>query len=143
MPMDVKGQVSKLIHRYGTSDPLELAKCLNIKVLSGDLGGLYGNYYKYLRDRIIFIDYDRTPPEMVPFVCAHELGHALFTPDANTEWLKTYTLSVNADQVEYIANQFAVELLLNDDFIADHEGISLYNLAECAGVPKKFISLKK
>lgn len=80
---------------------------------------------------------------MLPFVCAHELGHALCTPNDNTQWLKTYTMDINADRVERLANMFAVELLLNDGYLAEHPGTSIYTLAHCRGVPHRFIKLKK
>lgn len=34
---------------------------------------------------------------MFPFVYTHELGHALYTPNENTQWLKTHTMSIYAD----------------------------------------------
>ena len=80
---------------------------------------------------------------MLPFVCAHELGHALYTPNENTQWLKTYTMSVNADCIERVANEFAVELLLNDFYISENKDYSIFNLAECRGIPYQFIQLKK
>lgn len=39
-------------------------------------------------------------------------------------------MSVNADLVEHLANQFAVELLLNDAYLAEHEGCSLYDFGK-------------
>ena len=74
---------------------------------------------------------------------AFKLGHALYTPKDNTQWLKTYTTSINADRVERVANEFAVELLLNDEYLLEHNGSSIYKLAECRGVPQQFVRLKK
>ena len=96
--MDVKREVHRLIQKYETDDPFRLAREHHIQILFGDLGGKFGNYLKYKRSKYIIIDDIRTPEWMQPYVCAHELGHALFTPNANTQWLKTYTLSINADQ---------------------------------------------
>lgn len=141
--MDFHQKVTALIRQCKTDDPFRIAALKNIQIIYNDLGGKLGNYIKYKRSRIIILDDIRTPDNMLPFVCAHELGHALFTPDDNTQWIKTYTMSVNADCVERVANQFAVELLLNDDYIADNKDYSIYNLADCRGVPHKFIPLKK
>lgn len=123
--MDFHQKVTALIHQYKTDDPFRIAVLKNIQIIYNDLGGKLGNYIKYKRSRIIILDDIRTPDNMLPFVCAHELGHALFTPDDNTQWIKTYTMSVNADCIERIANQFAVELLLNDDYIADNKDYSI------------------
>ena len=141
--MDFHQKVTALIRQCKTDDPFRIAALKNIQIIYNDLGGKFGNYIKYKRSRIIILDDIRTPDNMLPFVCAHELGHALFTPDDNTQWIKTYTMSVNADCIERIANQFAVELLLNDDYITDNKDYSIYNLADCRGVPHKFIPLKK
>jgi Zn-dependent peptidase ImmA (M78 family) len=141
--MDVQQKVAALIRRYKTDDPFRLAACQNIIIMYSDLGGKYGNYLKYKRSKFIIIDAQRTPESMLPFVCAHELGHALCTPNDNTQWLKTYTMDINADRVERLANMFAVELLLNDGYLAEHPGTSIYTLANCRGVPHRFIKLKK
>lgn len=141
--MDVQRKVAALIRRYKTDDPFRLAAYKNIRIVYADLGGKFGNYLKYKRSKFIIIDDKRTPPNLLNFVCAHELGHALCTPNDNTQWLKTYTMSVNADLVEHLANQFAVELLLNDGYITEHAAFSIYTLADCKGVPRQFIRLKK
>ena len=141
--MDVQRKVATLIRRYKTDDPFRLASYKNILIMYADLGGKFGNYLKYKRSKFIIIDNKRTPESLLQFVCAHELGQALCTPNDNTQWLKTYTMSINADRIEHLANQFAVELLLNDGYIAEHEGFSIYALANCKGVPRQFIQLKK
>ena len=115
--MDIKTKVEQLINKHGTNDPFEIAKQENIHIWYGDLGGKFGNYIKYRREKYIFIDKNKTPAEMIKFVCAHELGHALCTPKENTQWLKTYTMSINSDKIEHIANTFAVELLLPDTYL--------------------------
>lgn len=141
--MDIRQKVAELIRRYKTDDPFLIADLKNIHIVYGDLGGKFGNYIKYKRSKFIILDDKRTPERMLPFVCAHELGHALCTPNDNTQWLKTYTMTINADCIERMANEFAVELLLNDEYIADHAEHSIYNLADCRGVPRRFIELKK
>ena len=141
--MDIRRKVAELIRRYKTDDPFLIADLKNIHIVYGDLGGKFGNYIKYKRSKFIILDNKRTPERMLPFVCAHELGHALCTPNDNTQWLKTYTMTVNADYIERMANEFAVELLLNDKYISDHAEHSIYNLADCRGVPHQFIVLKK
>ena len=141
--MDVKKVVRQLMQKYNTADPFRLAREKNISIQYGDLGGKFGNYLKYKRSKIIIIDDTRTPEWMLAFVCAHELGHALCTPDDNTQWLKTYTMSINADRVEHIANEFAVELLLNDTYIKENPDRSIYDLAMNRGIPRQFIGLKR
>lgn len=141
--MEIRQKVVELIRRFKTDDPFRIAELKNIHIVYGDLGGKFGNYIKYKRSKFIILDDKRTPERMLPFVCAHELGHALHTPNENTQWLKTYTMSVNADCIERVANEFAVELLLNDFYISENKEYSIFNLADCRGVPHQFIQLKK
>lgn len=141
--MEIRQKVVELIRRFKTDDPFRIAELKNIHIVYGDLGGKFGNYIKYKRSKFIILDDKRTPEIMLPFVCAHELGHALYTPNENTQWLKTYTMSVNADCIERVANEFAVELLLNDFYISENKEYSIFNLADCRGVPHQFIQLKK
>ena len=139
--MDIKQKAAQLIKKYHTDNPFKLAALLNINIIYGNLGGKYGNYMKYRRSRYIFIDDCRTPESMLPFICAHELGHALCTPDANTRWLNAYTIKMD-DKVERKANHFAVELLLNDAFLQNNADASIYQLADTRGIPEALIGLK-
>jgi len=141
--MDVKQKVNQLIKQYKTADPFMLAKFKNITVIYADLGGKLGNYLKYRRSKFIIIDTLRTPTNMISFICAHELGHAICTPDDNIEWIKAYTLETNADKIECVANQFAVELLLNDSYIFINKECDIFQLATLKGVPLNMINLKK
>ena len=141
--MDIRKKVQQLIRRHGTNDPERLARTMGINVIYIDLGGsVYGTYLKYKRVKTILIDADTTPPQLLPFVIAHELGHAVCTPDANTSWISAYTLALNTDRIEREANTFAVELLLPDDFVRENEGCSIYQLARLRGVPEGLVGLK-
>ena len=141
--MDIRKKVQQLIRRHGTNDPERLARTMGINVIYIDLGGsVYGTYLKYKRVKTILIDAERTPEHLRRFVLAHELGHAVCTPDANTSWISAYTLALNTDRIEREANTFAVELLLPDDFVRENEGCSIYQLARLRGVPEGLVELK-
>ena len=141
--MDIRKKVQQLIRRHGTNDPERLARTMGINVIYIDLGGsVYGTYLKYKRVKTILIDAEHTPQHLSRFVLAHELGHAVCTPDANTSWISAYTLALNTDRIEREANTFAVELLLPDSFIRENEGCSIYQLARLRGVPEGLVELK-
>lgn len=141
--MNIRKKVQQLIRRHGTNDPERLARTMGINVIYIDLGGsVYGTYLKYKRVKTILIDAERTPEHLRRFVLAHELGHAVCTPDANTSWISAYTLALNTDRIEREANTFAVELLLPDDFVRENEGCSIYQLARLRGVPERLVELK-
>lgn len=141
--MDIAATVDRIIKYCGTDNPVRIAKELGIKVMYAPLGGRkYGNYIKYKRVKTIIIDKDVIPPELFEFVFAHELGHAICTPNSNTQWLDRYTLGINSSIVESKANEFAVKLLLNDRYLKEHSDISAYTLAESRGIPAKLVYLK-
>jgi len=77
------------------------------------------------------------------FVCAHELGHAILHPDANTPFLKKKTF-YSIERIEIEANTFAVELLLPDYTIHEHkdEYLTLNEIANIYGVPEEVTHLK-
>ena len=141
--MDISATVNRLIKQFGTDNPVRIAKELGIKVMYAPLGGRkYGNYIKYKRVKTIIIDRDVIPPELFEFVFAHELGHAICTPNENTQWLDQYTLGINSSIVESKANEFAVKLLLNDGYLKEYPDVSTYTLAENKGIPKNLVYLK-
>ena len=141
--MDIRKKVQQLIRRHGTNDPERLARTMGINVIYiPPPGSVYGTYLKYKRVKTILIDAERTPEHLRRFVLAHELGHAVCTPDANTSWISAYTLALNTDRIEREANTFAVELLLPDDFVRENEGCSIYQLARLRGVPEGLVELK-
>ena len=141
--MNIRKKVQQLIRRHGTNDPERLARTMGINVIYIDLGGsVYGTYLKYKRVKTILIDAERTPEHLRRFVLAHELGHAVCTPDANTSWISAYTLALNTDRIEREANTFAVELLLPEDCVCENEGCSIYQLARLRGVPEELVVLK-
>lgn len=67
----------RLIRRYGTSDPFELAEYLGITILEcHDFKLQKGAFKAILNNCFIFIDANLSA-EMKKLVCAHEPGHAL------------------------------------------------------------------
>lgn len=140
--MDVKRKAESVIKKCGTTNPFEIARRLHMHVRYGPLGGVkYANYLRYKRTQIIIIDSDVAPSHLLPFILAHEIGHALCTPDANTIWMASYTFGNDA-KAEMIANTFAVELLLSDEYLREHAEYGIYELARMQGVPKGYVLLK-
>lgn len=67
----------RLLRRYGTSVPFELADCLGITILEcHDFKLQKGAFKVILNNCFIFINANLST-EMKKLVCAHELGHAL------------------------------------------------------------------
>lgn len=78
------------------------------------------------------------------FTCAHELGHVILYPNVNTPFLRRHTL-YSVDRIEREANQFAVELLMPDEFLYEfkHKDYTVQEAAALYGVPSGLEHLKK
>ncbi|PEQ03968.1 hypothetical protein CN587_15735 [Bacillus wiedmannii] len=140
--MDIKEYVLNITEKYQTTDPFEIASQKNIIVLFEDLGNTLGFYNTYKRFKFIHIN-NRIDETTQRFVCAHELGHAVLHPKANTPFLRNQTF-FSVDRLEIEANTFAVELLLTDEMVSAYEDtrLSIQEVAEIHRVPGGFACLK-
>lgn len=140
--MAIKEYVLHIIEKHESTDPFDIARQSEIIVLYEDLGNTLGFYSSYKRFKFIHIN-NRINETIQRFVCAHELGHALLHPKANTPFLRNQTF-FSVERLEIEANTFAVELLLTDEMISEYENtnLSIQEVAEIHGVPQSFARLK-
>lgn len=111
--------ISKLVNKYGTNDPFEIAELMGIQIIYLDLGNTYGFYRVYKRVKTIVINNKLNEWEK-RFVCAHEIGHAIYHPDLNISFLKKNTF-YSVEKIESEANRFAVHLLLYAKNLEDYD----------------------
>ena len=138
--LDIRKKVAYLKKKYDTSNPFDLAACLGIKVIFEDLGTINGYYNKQLRMRQIHIN-QNLPEHIRKLTCAHELGHALLHPNANTPFLRSCTFySVNKLEIE--ANTFAAELLISDDDIEEYKDFTVEQFSRLTGYHEELIRQK-
>lgn len=137
-----KGEAIKLINKCDTNNPFEIAQQLGIVVLHEPLGKALGYYNSYNRIKMIHINED-IHEKIALFVCAHELGHAIQHPTANTPFMKKNTL-FSLERIEVEANTFAVELLLPDSALYEYKdsSLSINEIAGIHGVPSEVAHLK-
>lgn len=138
--MDIKGTVNKLIKNNNTNNPFLICEALDIVVKYENLGSILGYCDTHFRMRTIHIN-SNALEEIHRFICAHKLGHAILHPKINTPFLRNNTL-FSVDKIERQANTFAVELLLPDKLLQEHEDINFYSLAKCHGIPDGLETLK-
>ncbi|EOP36218.1 ImmA/IrrE family metallo-endopeptidase [Bacillus mycoides] len=140
--MTIKEYAIKIAEKHETTNPFKIARRKNIIVLFEDLGNTLGFYNTYKRLKFIHIN-NQIDETTQRFVCAHELGHALLHPKANTPFLRNQTF-FSVDRLEIEANTFAVELLLTDEMVSAYEDtcLSIQEVAEIHGVPSGFARLK-
>lgn len=140
----IKSKVVELIDKHNTNDPFKIATYENIFVHPWDLHQDIHGFYKYIR-RSKHIFYNINIEEwLITFICAHELGHAILHPRANTPFMRTNTF-FSIDRIEVEANAFAVELLMPDDEIykMNDTNLTIKDAANIYGVPKEICRLKK
>ncbi|MFD6511246.1 ImmA/IrrE family metallo-endopeptidase [Bacillus sp. NPDC060175] len=140
--MEIKEYALKIAEKHATTNPFEIARRKNIIVLFEDLGNTLGFYNTYKRFKFIHIN-NKINETTQQFVCAHELGHAVLHPKANTPFLRNQAF-FSVDRLEIEANTFAVELLLTDEMISAYKDtrLSIQEIAETHGIPGGFARLK-
>ncbi len=132
--------INKLCKKYYTTNPIELAKCLNINVIFEELGTINGYYNTAFRQKFIHIN-SNLEEHKQKFTIAHELGHAILHPKANTPFLRENTL-FSIDKLEVEANLFAVNLLISDEDLKEYQDFTINQLSSIFGVHQKLIELR-
>ena len=128
----LQAMIQKLVRQAGTRDPFEIARQKHIIITEEPLGSIRGSYSRSHRQPVIHINSALSESQR-RFTCAHELGHALLHPKANTPFLHSRTLfSVNRYEIE--ANRFAVWLLISDEDLAEYPDRTIPQLAQIYGV---------
>ncbi|MGN7287541.1 ImmA/IrrE family metallo-endopeptidase [Shouchella rhizosphaerae] len=129
--LEVKEKVKYIVKKHETRCPFKIAAAKGIIIRYVALGGILGYYSKSHRFRVIHIN-EAVKAKEQEFICAHELGHAVLHPEANTPFLKRHTF-YSTDRIEQEANYFAAELLFIDKTVTSSEIMHEY------GVPYEVI----
>ena len=74
-------------------------------------------------------------------VTAHELGHAVMHPKENCYFLEHKTLLLTSRN-EIEANKFAVELLISDEFLLEHQDLTIGQVSRMLGYSEELIKLR-
>lgn len=129
----ITSKIKSITKKFETNNPFKIAKELGIEVVYEDIGKALGYYSRHFKVKVIHINQNANEHSK-EFICAHELGHAIFHPDANTPFLKRQTL-FSTDRIELEANFFAVNLLFSstDACLTVEEAIKQY------GIPKQLV----
>lgn len=138
--LDIRGLISKLNRKFKTNSPFEIAQALNIPIIYEELGTINGYYNKPYRQKQIHINCNLNDHQRM-FTCAHELGHALLHPNANTPFLINNTL-LSVDKMEIEANRFAVELLITDEMIKENNNFTVSQLSKLFGLNEQLVELR-
>lgn len=138
--MCIKRRVSQLVRKYQTRDPFEMIKGMNVILVRCPLDGVRGFYQYFQRNNIIYIDESLTETEQM-FVCAHEMGHMSLHKKSNAVYMDSRTY-LNTNRFENEANLFAMELLVSDEFLADHKQFTTEQISRMLGYHESLIKLR-
>lgn len=143
MRINIHARVRNLVRKYGTRDPIKIAREIGIRVIYWEFTDQTKGYFvKMLRNRFIVINslLDETSRQIV---AAHELGHALLHSSCDLYWLREYTLFPVAPY-EQEANSFAAELLIDEKELDEYMllNMSSEDIASYFSVPVQLIEYK-
>ena len=138
--MNVHNVVERIIEKYKTCSPYELADLMGISIHRCELGTIRGYYSKKFRIKQIVLNCNLSEKDE-RFVLAHELGHAIMHENLNTPFLMENTL-FSKNKFEKEANTFAIELLVPDTEIAENPDLTIGQLARMTGYSEELLKCK-
>ena len=137
--MDIKKKADSLARKYQTRNPFEIIRGLNVILVFTPLIDTRAFYQYFQRNNIIYIDENLSRHEQA-FECAHEMGHMFLHKKANTIFMDTRT-GLNTDRYENEADTFAMDLLVDDDTLAEYQQYSIEQLSHILD-EKRLIELR-
>ena len=134
-----------LVDRFGTRDPMRIARGLGIHILYPEgLVHLKGFYRVIMRNRFIFLNPSNSL-SMNRIVCGHELGHDMLHREyAEKQVFQEFELFSHASRHEQEANTFLAELLLEDEEVLGYvsEGKTNAEIAVLTDTDPSLVALK-
>lgn len=138
-------KAQRLLNRTETRNPVKIAKELGINVMyRDDFTKLKGVYKIVLGHHYFFINRNLDEFEQ-RVVLAHELGHfALHQKILSSALLLEIMLYDVKNRVEYEANAFAAEILIDDDEVIEliEDGLDESGIASTLGVSVDLLLIK-
>ena len=132
----------RLLKRCDSRNPFKISKELGVHVIfRNDFASLKGMYKVILRNRFIFINGNLDEFEQ-RVICAHELGHDTLHRDIPVHLETAFYDTKN--RMEYEANAFAAEILLDDNEVVGlvADGLDESGIAASFGVSVDLLLIK-
>jgi Zn-dependent peptidase ImmA (M78 family) len=136
------------MRKYDETDPWKLASAMGIIIEVMPLGSsensCKGFFLYQSRKRHITINAD-LPEPVQRIILAHEIGHAvLHHKAAKVNAFHDFALYDTSSQMEYEANLFAAEYLLDDDVVTERlsEDTFFFSVAKELEVPPELLDFK-
>ena len=133
----------KLIKRYRTSNPYDIAEILGIKIDYKHFSSLKGMYF--VVERCAFITLSDTLDEtMEKIVLFHEIGHHLLHRHLAAKSFQEFGLYNMSSKPEMEANIFAANMLIDDDELDSlaRDNYTTAQIARMLYVPHQMLLIK-
>ena len=143
----IKQEANRLKIKYQTDDPYEICDAMKIQVMKRPMGqspqSCKGFFLVNSRCKLIMINSDLSD-DIQRIILAHELGHAALHSYTALSAFHEFALFDNTDRMEYEANIFAAEFLLEDSDVMDtlEDGNDFFLAANCLRVPPELLDFK-
>ncbi|QLQ50931.1 ImmA/IrrE family metallo-endopeptidase [Lactiplantibacillus plantarum] len=132
-------EAHKLIKKYNTSDPYELAKRCGFIVLYADLGDVnYAQRDYYKRINVITLN-SKSDENLQRYSLAHEIGHAILHHGFSTAFFRKSSGCGMVNWAEKDANDFAMQIMLANFSDDDVDSMTNYELVESMGLEEKMV----
>jgi len=145
MVNSIYNEVERLVRKYKTRNPIEIAESIGITVLFRDFKELKGFYAVENKSRYIVIN-NNLDDYLQNVICAHELGHdRLHRHFASYSAMQDYMLYDMKARPERDANIFASDLLISDTEVllyARMYGYTHDQISSMMCVPKELMWFK-
>ena len=144
----ISNEVAEIKRRYDETDPFRLCMAMSIQVLYESMGkdsdACKGFFMENCRIRTITLNSD-LPKVIQRIILTHEIGHAVMhRKSTGLHAFHEFGLFDEASQMEYEANLFAAEFLLEDQDVFEtlNRDISFFGAAASLYVPAELLDFK-
>ena len=141
-------EVERLKRKFHETDPFKLCDAMGIILLYEPMGtysgACKGFFLAQSRKRSITVNSD-LPEAIQRIIVTHELGHAVLHAKAvGVNAFHDFELFDSTSFMEYEANIFAAEFLMDDDDVLEklNEDISFFGAASLLRVPPELLDFK-
>ena len=137
MELTIKQQVGNLIKEFGTADPYEICRRMNIILTTAPLPKVTRGFCLTLKSGRAIVVNDALNRKEAKACIAHELGHIVLHEGLNYIFMSQNTCMVTG-KYEREANVFAAHLL-TDGFVLD-DGVTISQIAAKFALPEDAIA---
>lgn len=129
----IADEVSRLVTKYRTNDPLEIAEREGVLVTFSDEIGRVMGFYSCLLNRPVIVLNSNLSREQLTIIASHELGHACLHRHLVSRDLHRDYVAMNVRHgTEYEANAFAARLLVDRNELMEYIKVYCYPIDQIA-----------